>query len=116
MTTYERIEFSDRARRVFNPAKACASPIKAAITACQRALDISWNRARDLLRGKALPTVKEMDFVRSLDGVWCPTEQKAKPDIMERMHDKIDAIYQAYVERRERKRARKDFIQRVAAE
>jgi hypothetical protein len=90
MTTYERIEFSERARRVFNPASACASPLKSAITKCADTLGVSWNRARDLLRGKALPTVREMDIVREKDGVWCNRLKRAKA----RIEDKIEDIWE----------------------
>jgi hypothetical protein len=116
MTTYERIEFSERARRVFSPGKACVGAVKIAASNLAERFGVSWGRAKELLKGRALPTVREMDLIREMDGAWCPVERKVKPDMLERMHDKIDALYSAYVERREAKRARKDFMQRVAAE
>lgn len=114
--TYAQEEFVERGRRVFAPKTAQNGCVKEAITKASKALNIRWHRARDLLRGKAVPSVPEMDALREMDGVWCRQERQAKPDLMERMHDKIDALYHAYVERRERKRAQKDFIQRIAAE
>jgi hypothetical protein len=94
MTTYERIEFSERARRVFAPGAACSAAVKRAAIQLAERLGCSWGRAIELMKGRALPTVREMDLIRTLDGAWCPQERKAKPPIMERVHDKIEDIWE----------------------
>lgn len=110
MTTYERIEFAERARRVFNPDSACQSAVKSAINRCSDTLGVSWNRARDLMRGKALPTVREMDIVRARDGVWCDRLKRAKARIEDKIEDVVEAIHRleakadAFFERRKAKR------------
>jgi hypothetical protein len=117
MSTYERIEFRDRARRVFSPGKACAAAVKIAANDLAERFGISWGRAKELLKGRALPSVREMDLIRELDGVWCQTERKAKPALMERVHDKIEDIWEFVTElkrkRIERKRASKPVSERL---
>jgi hypothetical protein len=118
---YGRKEFKERVRRLYAPVKAMGGCVKVAIHQLHMDMEahmgrFSFHRARELWLGRAKPSIEEIDFIRAKDGVWCLEHKKAKPDLMERMHDKIDALYSAYVERREAKRARKDFMQRVAAE
>jgi hypothetical protein len=104
MTTYERIEFAERARRVFNPNSACQSAVKTAINRCSDTLGVSWNRARDLLRGKALPTVREMDIIREKDGVWCTRLKRAKA----RIEDKIEDIWEFVADLKARRKAKRE--------
>jgi hypothetical protein len=108
MTTYERIEFSERARRVFAPGKACAAAVKMAAAKLATELGVSWGRAHELLKGRALPTVKEMDFIRTKDGAWCPVEKKAKPPLLERMHDRIEDIFEFVEGLKARRRAKRE--------
>lgn len=110
---YARDEFVETARRVFNPGAACAAAVKRAINQCAKVFNVSPHRARDLMRGKAVPKVEEMDKLRELDGRWCTKAKRAVEPLLERMHDKIDALYSAYVERRERKRAQKPIVERM---
>lgn len=113
---YARDEFVETSRRVFAPGTACAAAVKRAINACADTFKISEHRARDLMRGRLTPRVEEMDKLRELDGRWCRIKRAAKETTHDMIEEVVDFVRELKRKRQERKRSRKDFMQRVAAE
>jgi hypothetical protein len=113
MSTYERIEFSERARRVFSPGKACAGSVKIAANGLAERLGVSWGRAKELVKGRALPTVREMDLIRELDGVWCNRMKRAKAAVEDKIEDIWEFVTELKRKRKERSLSKKGFIERA---
>ena len=101
---YARDEFVETSRRVFNPGSACAAAVKRAINECAKVFKISPHRARDLMRGKAVPKVEEMDKLRELDGRWCNRLKRARAQI----EDKIEDIWEFVSELKARRKAKRE--------
>lgn len=105
--SYASTEMSERLRRIYAPTLARGGMCKQAVTKIARDLKVRQGRAFNLFFGRAKPTVEEIDHVREMDGVWCREERKAKPNLMERMHDKIEDMHEAFMEWREERRTRR---------
>jgi hypothetical protein len=101
---YARDEFVETSRRVFNPGSACAASVKRAINECAKVFKISQHRARDLMRGKAVPRVEEMDKLRELDGRWCRIKRAAKATT----HEMIEEIAEFVRDLKARRRAKRE--------
>jgi hypothetical protein len=96
MKTYPQQEFAETAPRLFAPSRAINGCIKDGITKLQKACGISsWHRARELWLGRTRPTVEEMDRLRELDGRWCNKARRAVQPLMERMHERIEDVWEA---------------------
>jgi hypothetical protein len=101
-------EFIERAQRVLAPKRAHNGCMKAALAKLQTALGILPHRARDLMRGKVEPKVREMDLIREMDGVWCNKARRAVQPLMERMHDKIEDIFEFVADLKARRKAKRE--------
>ena len=107
---YARDEFMETARRVFAPGRACAASVKGAENRCAKILGVSAHRARDLMRGKALPRVEEMDVIRSLDGRWCNKLRQMKASMSEQVHEIWEFVQTIKPRMRAKREARKSSI------
>jgi hypothetical protein len=106
----ESIEFIERAQRVFAPQRPHGGCVKAALAKLQDTLGILPHRARDLMRGKIEPKVREMDKIRELDGVWCNRLKRAKARIEDKIEDIWETIqkFKPIAERMEKRKAKRE--------